>query len=82
MTDIVERLERLATWGGNATHLDYEGAILDAKAEIERIRAALGIAQSWLDRWAVHVADCRDGYQCSCGLTRVRFDVAAALHQE
>lgn len=39
--DITERLSRLANWGGNATHLDYEGAILDAKAEIERLRAAL-----------------------------------------
>lgn len=39
MTDIVKRLERLATWGGKATHLDYEGAILDAKAEIETLRA-------------------------------------------
>lgn len=50
--------------------------------EIERLRAALLIAQSWLDRWAAHVADCRGGDQCSCGLTRVRFDVAAALDQE
>lgn len=38
MSDIVERLDRLATWGGNATHLNYEVAILDAKAEIERLR--------------------------------------------
>lgn len=45
MTDIVERLERLATWGGNATHLDYEGAILAAKAEIELLRKrCLGLA--------------------------------------
>lgn len=64
MADIVERLERLATWGGNATHLDYEGAILDAKTEIERLRAALveiydafdDLAQSGIDHPAVDMA--------------------------
>jgi hypothetical protein len=49
------------------------------RAEIERLREGLGIAGSWLERWAAHVADCEGGDRCTCGLTRIRYDVAIAL---
>jgi hypothetical protein len=41
--------------------------------------AALEAADSWLTRWAAHVGPCIGGAACTCGLSRVRFDVASAL---
>jgi hypothetical protein len=41
--------------------------------------AALEVADSWLTRWAAHVGPCIGGAACTCGLSRVRFDVASAL---
>jgi hypothetical protein len=43
------------------------------------IREALETAESWLDRWATHVATCPEGNRCSCGLTVVRSEIAQAL---
>lgn len=41
---------------------------------------ALKASQSWLERWAEHVGNCRGGVHCTCGLTAIRFDVAEAIH--
>lgn len=40
---------------------------------------ALGIGESWLDRWAQHVGSCKGGDICTCGLTRVKYDLRAAI---
>jgi len=78
MTDIVERLRESALeWGQEFALLG--GELDEAIAEIERLRAALEISQSWLDRWTTHIGTCKGADQCTCGLTRVQFDVAEAL---
>jgi hypothetical protein len=48
---------------------------LDAAA----IREALKAAESWLERWAVHVGNCAGGRVCTCGLTLVQYETGAAL---
>lgn len=44
---------------------------------------ALRSAESWLDRWAVHVGACAAGDpswdRCTCGLTAIRAEASAAL---
>jgi hypothetical protein len=51
----------------------------DLAAEVLRLREALHIADSWLERWAQHVtSSCASGV-CTCGLERVRLDVLVAL---
>lgn len=52
------------------------------RAKIDRLREALEIADSWLTRWAAHVGNCQGGSKCTCGLSRVRYDVAHALETE
>ncbi len=43
---------------------------------------ALKTAGAWLERWAEHVGNCVGGDQCTCGLTRVRYEVAIALYND
>jgi hypothetical protein len=40
---------------------------------------ALKSANAWLERWAVHVGNCRGGLACTCGLTLVRYEAERAL---
>ena len=47
--------------------------------EIERLRGALKTADAWLDRWARHIGDCPGIDDCTCGLTRVRYEAITAL---
>ena len=42
---------------------------------------ALKAADAWLERWAVHVGNCRGGELCECGLTRIRYEIALAIEQ-
>lgn len=43
---------------------------------------ALRTADSWLERWAEHVGSCRGGELCTCGLTRVRYEVTEAIQSQ
>lgn len=51
------------------------------KVETQRdeLLEALEIAKSWIDRWAPHISICSGGYECTCGRTRVLFDIANAI---
>lgn len=46
---------------------------------VERVKDGLACAGAWLERWAVHVGNCRGDNLCTCGLTRVRYDATAAI---
>ncbi len=61
--------------------LAAEAALAKAQGEVERLREGSKIAEAWLERWAQHVANCAGGNQCTCGLTRVRYDVSTALQE-
>ncbi len=37
------------------------------------------IALSWLESWGQHVGNCEGGDKCTCGLTRVKYDLSAAI---
>lgn len=56
-----------------------DGELAAAKAEIERLRAALESTEAWLERWAVHVGRCEGGHSCTCGLTAAQYEGSAAL---
>lgn len=62
-------------------HYRVETNPVCAKAadRIERLEAALSTADSWLDRWAVHVGNCEGENTCTCGLTNARYEARAAL---
>ncbi len=51
----------------------------EAKVLVERLREALKTADAWLDRWARHIGDCPGIDDCTCGLTRVRYEAITAL---
>jgi len=71
-----------------AAQADYEARILAAidvqpdprDAQIAALVEAVAGADSWLERWAVHVGNCSGlSYNCTCGLAFVRHEVRAAL---
>lgn len=51
-------------------------------AENERLLAALGSCQSWIERWTKHVGNCNGGAECTCGRSAVLFDASDALDQQ
>lgn len=55
------------------------GRITELERQLKVAREALGHADSWLGRWAQHVGNCKGEFLCTCGLTRIRFDVSQAL---
>jgi hypothetical protein len=40
---------------------------------------AIAGPNAWLDSWAQHVGNCQGGYVCTCGLTRARSELSAAI---
>lgn len=50
--------------------------------EREKLRDTLEIADSWISRWAPHVAHCVGGPECTCEKTAVLSMTRAALEQE
>jgi hypothetical protein len=40
---------------------------------------AIAGPEAWLDSWAQHVGNCQGGYVCTCGLTRARSELSAAI---
>jgi hypothetical protein len=49
---------------------------------MDELKDALKTADAWLQRWAEHVGNCAGEGECTCGLTRVRYEVAMALINE
>jgi hypothetical protein len=44
-----------------------------------RLLEAIAGPEAWLDGWAQHVGNCQGGYVCTCGLTRARSELSAAI---
>lgn len=70
-------------WRIRAEQAESRVAVLEAMvAELDgalaKARDALLTADSWLERWAQHVGNCRGGDRCECGLTLVRWEVSHA----
>jgi hypothetical protein len=49
-----------------------------AHADAGLLEAIAG-PEAWLDSWAQHVGNCQGGYVCTCGLTRARSELSAAI---
>ena len=71
----------MTEFGTTKDYLRMSDIAEKAEAQNTRMRDALGFASAWLNRWAVHPGNCQGGHLCKCGLTAVRFDVAAALDE-
>lgn len=54
-------------------------ALAEAGLRAEEMREALETAESWIERWAAHVGNCRGGDVCTCGRTAVLAEVRKAL---
>ena len=57
-------------------------ALPELLERLERLEEAFSGPAAWLDRWAQHVGNCKGSDVCTCGLTFVRAEAAAALNQE
>ncbi len=53
--------------------------ILRALRERDQTVEALKTTDAWLDRWARHIGDCPGIDDCTCGLTRVRYEAETTL---
>jgi hypothetical protein len=83
--DLVERLRFHGRYASedhdgraNRINADKEAAA----AEIERLRDSGASALSWLERWAVHVGNCRGGDSCTCGLVAIRHELSTSLNPQ
>jgi hypothetical protein len=80
MTDTFEKT--LALLDGVASRLSASDAYVRGQmAERARLWEAIAGPEAWLDSWAKHVGNCQGGYVCTCGLTRARSELSAALAQ-
>lgn len=84
--DVVERLlshvPSMRRYGLEhaAHHCEQAAAAMTAlAAENEQKDGALKSVGAWLKRWAAHVGGCKGGSLCECGLTRMKYEVSAAL---
>ena len=73
MTDLVKRLRKWdcgeSTWG-----------LLESAADrIEKLEAALSLAQDWIENRAIHAGDLCTSNQCVCGKALVLFNARKAL---
>lgn len=76
--DILEgRKDTLSVVQAFAAH--REKAIAEAEAENARLREALRGPLAWLERWAVHVGNCKDQPLCGCGLIMAQHELRAAV---
>ena len=61
-----------------------DGWMRDCKrleADNARLREAMKGPLAWLERWAVHVGNCKGDSACTCGLTFVQHELCAALQE-
>ena len=95
--DLIARLRELErdllpfahkTVGSIRIDLDEVRAIVEAADAIEkleadnaRLREAMKGPLAWLERWAVHVGNCKGDSACTCGLTFVQHELRAALQE-
>ena len=45
------------------------------------VAEAVRTAGAWCNRWAEHVGSCHGAEQCTCGLTRVRWELYRAVQE-
>lgn len=57
----------------------HSPTILRALRERDQAVEALKTTNAWLDRWARHIGDCPGIDDCTCGLTRVRYEAETTL---
>ena len=74
--DLVKRLRKWdcgeSTWG-----------LLESAADrIEKLEAALSLAQDWIENRAIHAGDLCTSNQCVCGKALVLFNARKALDAE
>ena len=92
MTDskaLIERLRDTACQGvelaiKNGRYVSpHEAAdhIEKLEADNARLREAMKGPLAWLERWAVHVGNCKGDSACTCGLTFVQHELRAALQE-
>ena len=68
-------LAALVDGPGPDTFTDRRSEMEKSGEDMEEMMQALKTADAWLERWAQHVGSCRGGSYCTCGLTRVRYEV-------
>lgn len=45
------------------------------------VAEAVRTADAWCNRWAEHVGSCQGAERCTCGLTRVRYELYLAVRE-
>lgn len=83
MTDVEATKILRDTWfGPSSADCEEIAATVEAQArEITRLREAMKGPLAWLERWAVHVGNCKGDSACTCGLTFVQHELRAALQE-
>ena len=76
MTEVYIAAARRGYWREEMSEQSQLEAALE---RVKELGEALLTADAWLDRWAVHVGNCKRGNRCTCGLTRVRSEAYVAL---
>jgi hypothetical protein len=79
--DLVFRLKQMEEF----FHLDYHRIKKigrEAADRIEKLEAALSLAQDWIENRAIHAGDLCTSNQCVCGKALVLFNARKALDAE
>lgn len=78
--DLVKRLRQLGDRNG-LMYADYDTTV-EAADRIEKLEAALSLAQDWIENRAIHAGDLCTSNQCVCGKALVLFNARKALDAE
>tara|TARA_R110000868_G_scaffold84250_2_gene237602 strand:- start:341 stop:601 length:261 start_codon:yes stop_codon:yes gene_type:complete len=80
--DLVKRLRDVAgvIIGAQSQNLEEDyGLAREAADRIEKLEAALSLAQDWIENRAIHAGDLCTSNQCVCGKALVLFNARKAL---
>ena len=83
--DLVKRLRDVAgvIIGAQSQNLEEDyGLAREAADRIEKLEAALSLAQDWIENRAIHAGDLCTSNQCVCGKALVLFNARKALDAE
>lgn len=76
---VARMLRGVGIFPGTAAFVEEIPTILRALRERDQAVEALKTTNAWLDRWARHIGDCPGIDDCTCGLTRVRYEAETTL---
>ena len=77
---MTEDEERQADEVNIAFQMGAEWQMKRSKARIEQLEAALGYAETWIDKWSRHVGSCHAPADiCTCGREAILHETRAAL---